>query len=49
MSSKWKDLAKNGWHPEKDGTSLRGQMVCSPESRKQIDNCFNSNFNIVPY
>lgn len=26
MSSKWKDLAKNGWHPEKEGTSLRGQM-----------------------
>ncbi|KAF2995130.1 hypothetical protein E8E14_001603 [Neopestalotiopsis sp. 37M] len=26
MSSKWKDLAKNGWHPEKEGTTFKGQM-----------------------
>ncbi|ETS76736.1 hypothetical protein PFICI_12123 [Pestalotiopsis fici W106-1] len=26
MSSRWKDLAKNGWHPEKEGTTFKGQM-----------------------
>ncbi|KAI1867711.1 uncharacterized protein JN550_006852 [Neoarthrinium moseri] len=22
----WKDIAKNGWHPEKEGTTFKGQM-----------------------
>ncbi|RGP63075.1 gmp synthase [Fusarium sporotrichioides] len=26
MTSKYKDIMKNGWHPEKSGTSLRGQV-----------------------
>lgn len=25
--SGFKDLVKNGWHPEKEGTTLKGQMV----------------------
>ncbi|KAI1176274.1 hypothetical protein F4777DRAFT_276937 [Nemania sp. FL0916] len=26
MSGGWKDVVKNGWHPEKNGTSLRNQV-----------------------
>lgn len=29
MSSKVKDVFKNGWHPEKEGGSIRGQVVSS--------------------
>lgn len=25
--SKYKDILKNGWHPEKEGTTLKGQVV----------------------
>lgn len=23
----WKGIVKHGWHPEKEGTSLKGQVV----------------------
>lgn len=28
--SKYKDMMKNGWHPEKPGSNLRGQVVSPP-------------------
>lgn len=26
----YKEILKNGWHPERDGTSLKGQFVSLP-------------------
>ena len=41
MSSKWKDLAKNGWHPEKEGTTFKGQMVWTYKFPEAVDlNCY---------
>jgi hypothetical protein len=28
--SKYKDIMKNGWHPEKSGTTFKGQVVSNP-------------------
>jgi len=32
----YKDILKKGWHPEKEGTSLRGQIVGWSTSLKAL-------------
>lgn len=32
----FKDFVKNGWHPEKEGTTLRGQVVRFPRARRGL-------------
>lgn len=34
--SGYKDILKKGWHPEKPGTTIKGQMVSSREPVKLI-------------
>lgn len=36
MSSGFGNFMKNGWHPEKEGTTFKGQVVRSPPQRKGI-------------
>ncbi|KAJ2968166.1 hypothetical protein NUW58_g10279 [Xylaria curta] len=36
MSGSWKDVVKNGWHPEKSGTTLKSQVPASLTKRRKF-------------